>query len=88
MKATPLQNEIIDICIAELQCWKDSNDIHSPTHNSEGSVELCKLYWDDKLPSTYCDEINDILQELRLTILRLTRLQELKESRLKYLNVK
>lgn len=85
MKATPLQNEIIDICIAELQCWKDSNDIHSPTHNSEGTVEFYKLYYDDKLPSSYCDEINDRLQALRLTILRLTKLQEL---RLKCPNVK
>ena len=73
MKTTPLQNEIIDICITELQCWKYSNDIDSPTHRTDAEAEFYKLDLDDKLPSIYCDEINDTLQELRYTIINLTK---------------
>ena len=72
MKTTKLQNKIIDICITELQCWKDSNDITSPTHRADAEAELYKLDYDDELSSVYCDEINDKLQELRYTIIHLT----------------
>lgn len=68
MKPTELQREIINICISELQHWRNSNDITSPTHNSDGLDELMKLYYDDKLDD--CDEINTALQNLRYTILK------------------
>lgn len=73
MKTTALQKEIIDICINELQCWHGSNDINSPTHRVDAEVELYQLNYDDKLPSIYCDEINDTLQELRYKIIKLTQ---------------
>lgn len=72
MKTTELQNKIIDICITELQCWRDSNDINSPTHRTDAEVALYELDYNDELNSIYCDEINDMLQELRYTIIRLT----------------
>lgn len=72
MKATELQKKMIDICITELQCWKDSNDINSPTHRADAEAELYKLDYDDELSSIYCDEINNKLQELRYTIIHLT----------------
>lgn len=72
MKTTELQNEIIATCITELKCWFDSNDIHSPTHVSDAQAELDKFYYDNKLSSEACDEINEALQELRYTILKTT----------------
>lgn len=73
METTELQREIIDICIDELQNWKNSSNLSSPTHNDDAEIALYRLDFEDKLGSIYCDEINDILQELRSTIIRLTK---------------
>lgn len=56
----------------ELHCWKDSNDLSSPTHTNDAQAEFDKFYYDDKLNPEECDKINDILQELRYTILKVT----------------
>ena len=72
MKTTELQKKIIDICITELQCWKDSNDIKSPTHSSDGETSLLELYYDDELYSDDCEAINTALQNLRQMILKIT----------------
>ena len=73
MKPTELQKKIIDICITELRCWRNTNDITSPTHYSDAEAELYKLDYDDELPSIYCDEINARLQELRYAIIKFTK---------------
>ena len=33
MKSTEKQKKVINLLIHQLQCWKDSNDINSPSHN-------------------------------------------------------
>lgn len=76
MKTTELQNKIISICEDSLSCWKDSNDINSPTHSSDDEAELMKLYYDDELYSDDCEVINTALQNLRYTILKVTKQYE------------
>lgn len=76
MKTTELQKKIIDICITELRCWKNSNDINSPTHSSDGETALLELYYDDELYSDDCEIINTALQNLRHTILKVTKQYE------------
>lgn len=72
MKTSELPNKIIKTCITELNCWIDSNDIDSPTHVVDAQFELDQFYYDDELPPEACDEINEALQELRYTILKVT----------------
>lgn len=73
MKATALQKEIIRTCMAELDCWADSNDITSPTHNSEGYVVLSKFEYFDLLDSDGCELISNALSNLRMAILKATK---------------
>lgn len=68
MKPTELHKRIIDICISEMQCWKDSNDIKSPTHYCDGEVALYELDYDGELDQESCDEVNKALQKLRYAI--------------------
>lgn len=39
MKPTEKQKKIINFLIDQLKCWRDTNDINSPTHNSD--MEEC-----------------------------------------------
>lgn len=33
MKPTEKQRKVINLLIDQLKCWRDSNDINSPSHN-------------------------------------------------------
>lgn len=76
MTPTKLQKKIIDACIYEMQCWKDSDDIHSSKHNYDGKVSLCDAYFELDVDDGGFLEINFSLQNLRRTILNVTEKYE------------
>lgn len=73
MKPTALQKDIIRTCIIELNCWVDTNDIYSPTHNSEGEVALSEYDYLELLDRDECELISGALSNLRYAILKATK---------------
>lgn len=51
MKANKNQVKIIDTIISQLEYWKDSNDIESPTHISDLEAVIESMVEDDEILS-------------------------------------
>lgn len=62
MKPTEKQKKIIDFLIDQLKCWRDSNDIYSPTLYSD--MEECfEELKDDIKPIYICLNLDVLLLE-------------------------
>lgn len=68
MKPTELQKEVIDLCISELNFWKNTNDITSPTHSCDIDEEINKLVCEDKITEIQAARISGGLHSLWHTI--------------------
>lgn len=67
-KPTDNQKKIIDECILQLQSWKNTNDLYSPTHGRDIEDGFDNLYLDDIIDEDTSDELYEKLYSLMLTI--------------------
>lgn len=68
MTPNKLHKELCDIVILQVNCWKDSNDISSPTHYSDNWEEVNKFVLDDKISEEDAEQLTNALDELYHTI--------------------
>lgn len=69
MKPTEKQIKVIDTIISIIKTWKSTNDIDSPTHNSDMHDFLyADLECEDIICSSITDELEDALRSLLYTI--------------------
>lgn len=66
MKPTEKQKKIINFLIDQLKCWRDSNDIDSPTHNSD--MEDCFEELEDDISPTDISEFRRLVVNIFLFI--------------------
>lgn len=68
MKPSDSQLEIINKCITQLNWWKSSNDINSPTLSSDIEDTIDNLVIDNKLTEPQARNISGALHQLLTTI--------------------
>lgn len=69
MKPTEKQIKVIDTILSIIKTWKSTNDINSPTHNSDMHDFLyADLESEDIIYSAITDELEDGLRSLLYTI--------------------
>lgn len=66
MKPTEKQKKIINFLIDQLKCWRDSNDIYSPTLYSD--MEECFEELKDDIKPIYMSEFRRIVVGIFLFI--------------------
>lgn len=72
MKTNRVQQHICDFIIEQVDWWRDSNDIDSPTHLSELESRLNDLVEDEGwIDGTQAHELLNRLTDLLLTIRQL-----------------
>lgn len=70
MKTTEKQKTVLTALIAELQSWRDSNDISSPSHGTDID-DLMYTLIDEELDPSLTVELSIILFSLRRIILKI-----------------
>ena len=70
MKPTEKQKKIMDIIIQNLQFWKSTNDINSPSHNSsiEDDVNDALIY--GVIDEDEAEMLTDTISSIRYNILK------------------
>jgi hypothetical protein len=69
MKPTEKQIKVIDTILSIIKTWKNTNDIDSPTHNSDiYEFIYANLGIDDIITQYYCKELEYKLRDLLYTI--------------------
>lgn len=71
MKASPAQINIIEHIQSQLEFYKTSNDITSPTHHCDNADICDMLEFDNKLTKCQAVELEDILDNLYFFILNI-----------------
>lgn len=67
-KPTDNQKKIIDECILQLQSWKNTNDLYSPTHGGDINGGLINLEIDDVIDEESSEQISEKLYDLLIAI--------------------
>lgn len=68
MKPTPQQVEIIKCLKIEMTHWQNTNDIRSPTHDSDLTAELSKFEYDFGMSEEDWKDIHKHLWQIFLII--------------------
>lgn len=68
MKPSDSQLELIDKFITQLNWWKSSNDINSPTLSSDIEETINSLIIDDKITEPQARSLSGALHQLLTTI--------------------
>lgn len=64
MKPTYQQQQLCDLIIEQASCWKNSNDILSPTHHSDLESRIDDLVEDEGITQAQAKDLDDLLREL------------------------
>lgn len=70
MKTTKQQQQLCDLIIEQATWWKNSNDISSPTHNSDLESRIDDLVEDGGITQAQAKDLDDLLRNL-LTMIRI-----------------
>lgn len=63
VQTTPLQEHMIDAIVFIMKCWKNSNDLLSPTVRSDIDEELRKFTY-DKLDPDYLETVGNRVSDI------------------------
>jgi Fe2+ or Zn2+ uptake regulation protein len=63
-KPTPRQKQVIELVKKQCDYWLSTNDIHSPSHNTDIDEEISLLTIDDIITTEQGERVADVLGEL------------------------